>query len=169
MTPTPEEVKDRVAKIHAYKDWDDAISSIRFNTQDNIMIDKLTSEAMQEYAEALYKDRIENGASELLTELDFTNFLDSELSIRLYDDAEKELMQKIYGWMKEQALVVISKLKYDDETHRKNVNELLKENEILYNKLEQKDKEIANKIKELKKYKNMLENHRDSIKKTTNN
>lgn len=68
-------------------------------------------------------------------------------------------------WMKEQASVVISKLKNNNETQDKNVKELLKECETLYKKLEQKDKDYADVIYENVKIKDHIKRLFEEIKK----
>lgn len=181
-TPTPEEVRQKkvqfIKAIGAAMAGQRGVSIERLNKIVE-MFDKYVSEQNEIY----YTERIENAGSELPSDEEIEKGMDLDSNC----DENFVLGKKE---MKQAASVVIAKVKHDlqsviDHQSRSIINAQEKyeslrtlsdgvnyENvkirdhiKILFEEIMKKDREIG----ELKKYKNMFENHRDSIKKTTNN
>ena len=169
---TPDEVKDRVAQKHGYKTWEKLV----YHDSDYWPnLSNYINEAMQEYAEELYRQRLESVSGDLPSEIEHSRKV-YELTIKhdsnsvTTGDIESAIESGI-NWMKEKASVVIAKerLKFNEqeEFFKGVMSEKDKTKDELQNilieyfdKLEHKDKEIeelkeSNKIKFLEMSKAM--------------
>lgn len=133
MTPTPEEVKDRVAVKHGYHGWKQFLKYCTGNLNEDYIID-LENEAMRDYAEALYKERLEAASGELPTDKEvkekFGYIADIEsiyckLQLESADYIRKEA-SSIISWEREkfQALSNLSKKQLEQKD--KEIEELKK-------------------------------------------
>lgn len=131
MTPTPEEIKDRVAVKHGFKEWNNLIHyyfdkySVSESEKDFLEVIKeykqIENEAMRDYAEALYTERIEKAGSELPSQQLINDWCLNESGnspitsdfgkkvIDLINRIEYTGMYKATNWMKQAASVVIAK------------------------------------------------------------
>lgn len=119
----PEEVKDKIKSDIACKrrhNWKSLIEYL-IEVKSYDLIDKTIDEAMRDYAEALYKDRIEKAGSELPSQQLINDWCLNESGnspinsdfgkkvIDLISRIEYTGMYKAANWMKQAASVVIAK------------------------------------------------------------
>lgn len=142
-TPTPEEVRNKIATKHGFEDWRHVISFHGgFDSSRYVQLYNLTNEAMRDYAEALYTERIEEAGSELPDKhsinLNSSEYASSKTYFHPFSDGDLDLaFDNGANWMKQAASLVIAKEKMTAH----NLRESLKKQILI---AEQKDKEIVN-------------------------